>query len=315
MPATMGPVSDTDARPLPDVPPGDDHPEEGWRERALHGLLAVLDLRPCPDEGQDVFLGDSQPQATGRVFGGQVLAQSLLAAVRTVDPDRVAHSLHGYFLRAGNSAEPITFAVERLRDGRSFSARRVHALQFGRPILSMIASFQVPVAGLEHAEPMPDVPPPDALPSLADRLGHVADPRLRFWQRQRPIDLRHVQPPVHVEAPERGREQAVWMRAYGTLPDDDTLHAAVLAYASDYTLLEPVLRQHGVTWSRPGLRVASLDHAMWWHRRARADEWLLYVQASPSASGARGLSLGRMYTADGVLVATVAQEGMIRVPE
>jgi acyl-CoA thioesterase-2 len=250
------------------------------------------------------------------VFGGQVLAQSLVAAQRTVSADRPVHSMHGYFLRAGDSAEPITFAVERLRDGRSFSARRVHALQFDRPILSMIASFQLPATGLDHAEPMPDVPPPQALPSLAERLAQANDTRMRFWQRQRPLDLRHVQQPLYVDAAEPAREQAVWMRAYDVLPDDNpALHAAVLAYASDYTLLEPVLRAHGVTWSHPGLRVASLDHAMWWHRPARVDEWLLYVQASPSASGARGLSLGRIYTADGTLAASVGQEGMIRLPD
>ena len=295
-------VSDTEA------PAG----SEEWQQQAMAGLLAVLDLRP--DDGDDVFRGDSQPQPGGRVFGGQVLAQSLIAAQRTVDADRPVHSMHAYFLRAGDSTEPITFSVERLRDGRSFSARRVHALQFGRPILSMIASFQFPATGLDHAEPMPDVPRPEELPSLAERLTGVDDARVRFWLRHRPLDLRHVEQPLHVEPAEIAREQSVWMRAYGDLPNDPALHAAVLAYASDYTLLEPVLRAHGVTWSLPGLRVASLDHAMWWHRPVRADEWLLYVQASPSASGARGLSLGRIHAVDGMLVASVAQEGMIRVP-
>jgi len=313
-------VSDTDTRPFPDPDPAaltdaTGEPTADWQQHALDGLLAVLDLRPRPDEGVDVFEGASQPQPGGRVFGGQVLAQSLVAAQRTVDVERPVHSMHGYFLRAGDSTVPITFAVERLRDGRSFSARRVHALQFGRPILSMIASFQLPASGLDHAEPMPDVPPPDSLPSLGERLAEVDDDRIRFWQRHRPLDLRHVQPPIHVDVPEvLAREQAVWMRTYAELPADPALHAAVLAYASDYTLLEPVLRAHGVTWSRPGLRVASLDHAMWWHRPVRADEWLLYVQASPSASGARGLSLGRIYAADGTLAASVGQEGMIRVP-
>ena len=308
-------VSDTDTRPFPDPDPVD-ATDVDWQRQALDGLLAVLDLRPRPDQGDDVFEGQSQPQPGGRVFGGQVLAQSLVAAQRTVDAERAVHSMHGYFLRAGDSTEPITFSVERLRDGRSFSARRVHALQFGRPILSMIASFQLPAVGLDHAEPMPDVPAPETLPSLGDRLASVDDDRLRFWQRHRPLDLRHVQAPIHVDAPaETAREQAVWMRTYHTLPDDPALHAAVLAYASDYTLLEPVLRAHGVTWSRPGLRVASLDHAMWWHRPVRVDQWLLYVQASPSASGARGLSLGRIYAQDGTLVASVGQEGMVRVPD
>jgi acyl-CoA thioesterase-2 len=223
--------------------------------------------------------------------------------------------MHAYFLRAGDSSEPITFSVERLRDGRSFSARRTHALQFGRPILSMIASFQVPAAGLEHQLPMRDVPGPEELPSLAERYGHLETAAAKYWVRQRPMDLRHVDEPIFLSAaPERAPHQAVWMRAVGPLPDDPALHAAVLAYASDYTLLEPVLRAHGRGWSDPGLKAASLDHAMWWHRPARADEWLLYVQDSPSAQGARGLGIGRIYTRDGVLVASVAQEGMLRVP-
>jgi acyl-CoA thioesterase-2 len=309
----MSGVSDTDTHPLPDLPDPDDWPV-GWQKQAMAGLLAVLDLEPCPAAGDDVFLGQSQPQPGGRVFGGQVLAQSLRAAQRTVDADRPVHSMHGYFLRAGDASEPITFAVERLRDGRSFSARRVHALQFGRPILSMIASFQLPAEGLDHAEPMPDVPPPDAFPSLTDVLSRISDPRVRLWQRMRPMDLRHVRGPIHVEAGEPARDQMVWMRAYDALPDDPAMHAAVLAYASDYTILEPVLRAHGLVWTHPGLRVASLDHAMWWHRPVRADEWLLYVQASPSATGARGLTNGRIYSADGTLAASVAQEGMIRVP-
>jgi acyl-CoA thioesterase-2 len=285
--------TDTDTHPFPDASPGDQEPDggpdggpEGWRKRVMAGLLDVLDLDPCPGQADDVFLGRSQPQRGGRVFGGQVLAQSLVAAQRTVSPDRPVHSMHGYFLRAGDTTDPITFAVERLRDGRSFSVRRVHALQFGRPILSTIASFQLPAAGLDHAEPMPDVPPPQSLPSLSERYPQIDDTRLRYWQRQRPPELRHVQRPIHVEAPDPGREQAV----------------------------EPVLRAHGLTWSHPRLRVASLDHAVWWHRPVRADQWLLYVQTSPSASGARGLSVGRIYAADGTLAASISQEGMFRIP-
>jgi acyl-CoA thioesterase II len=315
----MAAVSDTDTHPIPELPAGtatNDLWPEGWQQQAMAGLLAVLDLKERPDVGADVFVGDSQPTPHGRVFGGQVLAQSVLAAQRTTPADRPVHSMHAYFLRAGDSSEPITFAVDRLRDGRSFSARRVQALQFGRPILSMIASFQLPASGLDHAEPMPQVPPPAALPSLADRLdGQVVDDaRLRYQLRHRPMDVRHVQPSLHADPVEPAREQAIWLRTYDALPDDPALHAAVLAYASDYTLIEVVLRAHGVSWSRPGLRTASLDHAMWWHRPVRADEWVLYVQDTPSASGARGLGLGRMYAADGTLVATVAQEGMIRIP-
>ncbi|MEJ2578344.1 MAG: thioesterase family protein, partial [Kineosporiaceae bacterium] len=211
--------------------------------------------------------------------------------------------------------EPITFAVERLRDGRSFSARRTHALQFGRPILSMISSFQTPSDGPDHAEPMPEVPGPESLPSLTQRYAGIDTPAARYWARHRPVDLRHVEQPVFLEPSEnRSDRENVWMRAVGALPDDPRLHAAVLAYASDYTLLEPVLRRHGRTFSEPGLKMASLDHAMWWHRPVRADEWLLYTLSSPSASGARGLGLGHLYGRDGRLACTVAQEGMVRLP-
>jgi acyl-CoA thioesterase-2 len=306
---------DTDTEPVPEdarhESPGRPSPSE---REALVGLLAVLDLKPETGD-EDVYVGPSQPQPFGRVYGGQVLSQALVAAQRTVDPDRPVHSLHGYFLRAGDSNEPITFAVERLRDGQSFSARRTHALQFGRPILSMIASFQRPAEGLDHQVPMPDVPDPEGLPTLLDRYGHLDDPVALYWLRQRPIDLRHVEPPVFITpAPRRTPRQAVWMRAVGALPDDPALHAAVLTYASDYLLLEPILRAHGRTFSQLGLKMASLDHAMWWHRPARADQWLLHVQESPSASGARGLGVGRIYARDGRLVCSVAQEGMLRVP-
>jgi acyl-CoA thioesterase-2 len=321
----MTPVSDhptdTDTAPIPmgarNAEPAQPSPSE---QEALDGLLAVLDLKALEggDDGEDaddLFVGQSQRQPFGRVYGGQVLSQALVAAQRTVDPDRPVHSLHGYFLRAGDSNEPITFAVERLRDGRSFSARRTHALQFGRPILSLIASFQHPAEGLDHQVAMPQVPAPEDLPSLQDRYGDRADPVSRFWLRQRPFDLRHVQPPVFLTPdPDRSPTQSVWMRAVGPMPDDPALHAAALAYASDYLLLEPVLRAHGHTFSELGLRMASLDHAMWWHRPARADEWLLFVQDSPSASGARGLGLGRIFSRDGRLVCSVAQEGMLRVP-
>lgn len=308
----MEAVADTDTTPVPDPATlGPDGPDL----EALTGLLAVLDLRPDPDGEPDTFVGQSQPQPWGRVYGGQVLGQALVAAQRTVDADRPVHSLHGYFLRAGDSNEPITFAVERLRDGRSFSARRTHALQSGRPILSMIASFQSPSEGLDHQVDMPEVPDPGSLPTLVERYAGYDSPAARYWARHRPVDLRHVEPPVFLDPAEDHRDrQSVWMRAVGALPDDPQLHAAVLVYASDYTLLEPVLRRHGRTYSEPGMRMASLDHAMWWHRPVRADEWLLYTQESPSASGARGLGLGRIYGRNGRLACTVAQEGMIRLP-
>ena len=292
--------------------PWDDHDRT-----QLQGLLDVLDLRAegTDHQGQDVYVGASQPQPHGRVFGGQVLGQALVAAGRTAPDARHVHSMHGYFLRAGDSSEPISFAVERLRDGRSFSARRVHAIQFGQPILSMIASFQQDAPGFDHQDPMPDVPDPETLPTTSEVLTAIDHPLARKWSTGRAIDVRHVEPAIYWQAgPDQVAQQAVWMRTLGPLPDDPLLHRAVLAYASDYTLLEPVLRRHGAAWAMPGLKVASLDHAMWWHRPARADEWLLYAQASPSASGARGLSLGRIFTRDGVLVATVAQEGMLRPP-
>jgi acyl-CoA thioesterase-2 len=293
-----------------------DAPGDG--AQLLEGLLAVLDLEPqgLDAHGQDVFVGASQRQPHGRVFGGQVLGQTLVAAGRTVEPGRDVHSMHGYFLRPGDSSEPITFAVERLRDGRSFSARRVHAIQFGKPILSMIASFQDEAPGLDHQDQMPDVPGPDELPTTVELLGHIDHPVAQYWARERPMDLRHVQSPLYWEAdPARVARNAVWMRTPAAMPDDALLHRAVLGYASDYTLLESVLRRHGVTWATSGLKAASLDHAMWWHRPVRVDEWLLYVQASPSASGARGLGIGRIFSQDGRLVASVAQEGMLRVPQ
>jgi acyl-CoA thioesterase II len=282
----------------------------------LRDLLDVLDLQAggTGATGEDVFTGRTQVHPGGRVFGGQVLGQSLVAASRTVPAERPAHSMHGYFLRPGDLEADITFSVERLRDGRSFSARRVQAYQHGRPILSMIASFQALQEGLDHADAAPpDVPAPEDLPTTAQIIGHVPHPAAQHWARQRPMDLRHVQEPVYLPGErERTDAQAVWMRTTGPLPDDDALHRAVLVYASDFTMLEPVLRRHGLAWGTPGLKAASLDHAMWWHRPARADEWLLFVESSPSASGARGLVLGRLFARDGSLVATVAQEGMVR---
>ncbi|MGM0929041.1 MAG: acyl-CoA thioesterase [Actinomycetota bacterium] len=281
-------------------------------------LLELLDLSDADGANTDeeIFVGVSDKQPRGRVFGGQVLAQSVIAAQRTVEPDRPIHSMHGYFLRAGDADLPITFGVERLRDGRSFSARRTHAYQNGVPILSMIASFQTPADGLEHHEPFPDgIPDPETLPSTADLLGKVDHPVAQHMAYHRPFDIRHVQDALYIQAKgERQAVNAVWMKTKGPLPDDQGLHRAALAFGSDYTLLEPILRQHGVSWVTPDMSVASLDHAMWWHRPVRVDDWLLYVQSSPSASGARGLAVGKIFNRDGELVATVAQEGMIRIP-
>ncbi len=305
----------------------------------LAELLDVLDVRPLGEahftvhgaEGDaeselgesdaSVFVGQSQKQPHGRVFGGQVLAQSVMAAGRTVagvgdGGPRPIHSLHGYFVRPGDDSHPIRFAVERIRDGNSFSTRRVHAIQYGKPILSMIASFQEQADGLDHQDSMPAAPDPESLPSAQDLLAGSDDPVARGFAQARPIDLRHVEGNIYfTPGRQRAARQSVWLKTVGRLPDDPLIHAAVLAYASDYSLLEPVIRRHGVAWSDPRLRPASLDHAMWFHRPARADEWVLYTEESPSAQGGRGLAIGRMFAADGRLVATVAQEGMLRLKE
>jgi acyl-CoA thioesterase-2 len=283
----------------------------------LSGLLAALDLTDTGARtAEDIFTGPSLFMPTGRVFGGQVLAQSLVAATRTLPDDRIVHSVHGYFLRPGDVTLPITFSVDRIHDGRSFSTRRTQAYQEGMPILSMIASFQTEDEGLDHQVTMPEgMPDPETLPSAAEVLAGLEHPVARFWATQRAFDIRHVDPPIYAAAdPDRRPVQAVWMRTVGPMPDDPGLHRAALAYASDYAILEPILRGHGVAWTTPGLKMASLDHAMWWHRFARVDEWLLYVQESPTAGGGRGLSLGRIFRRDGALVASVAQEGMVRVP-
>ncbi|BDI23229.1 acyl-CoA thioesterase II [Herbiconiux sp. L3-i23] len=282
----------------------------------ISSMLSSLDL---VDTGartnEDIFTGPSEWTPQRRVFGGQVLAQSITAAIRTVDADRVVHSMHGYFLRPGDIEQPITFAVDRIHDGRSFSTRRTQAYQDGQPILSMIASFQIEDDGLDHQIDMPDVPAPEDLPTAAEVLGGLDHPVARFWATRRPFDMRHAPSPVYLKVDgDHVAHQAVWFKALDALPDDPNLHRAALAYASDYTILESILRRHGVAWVTAGLKMASLDHAMWWHRFARVDDWLLYVQESPSASGGRGLSLGRIYRRDGVLVASVAQEGMVRLP-
>jgi len=279
-------------------------------------MLAVLAL----DSGaarttEDIFTGKSQSMPTGRVFGGQVLAQAVIAAERTMPADRTVHSMHGYFLRPGDATKGLTFAVDRIHDGRSFSTRRTQAYQEGQPIFSMIASFEIDSAGLEHQAEMPaDLPMPEDLPNVEDHLSGLHPMSKRFFV-DRPVELRHVPSPIYNSVDsEPAPRQSVWMRTRRELPDDARLHRAALAYMSDLSIQESVLRAHGVSWSRPGLKVASLDHAMWWHRPGRVDEWLLYDQESPSARGGRGLATGRIFTRDGVLIATVAQEIMVRVP-
>jgi acyl-CoA thioesterase-2 len=262
-------------------------------DETLRAVIGLLDLEPLE---VNLFRGQSRDAGTRTVFGGQVIGQALVAAERTVD-GRTPHSLHAYFLLPGDVSAPIVYQVDRLRDGRSFSARRVQAIQHGRPILSMIASFQAPEPGLEHAAPMPDVPPPEA----------TAAP-----QRSGAIEFRPVEP----EGPPRpsGREprQAYWFRAVDRVPDDPQLHRCLLAYASDWALSGTALRPHGKRWNDEGMIVASLDHALWFHRAARIDEWLLYVMDSPSAQGARGLARGVVHDRAGRLVASVAQEALMR---
>lgn len=277
-------------------------------------LIDVLDIKAI---SATEFVGRTQWMPHGRVFGGQVLAQALVAAMRTMVDQRAPHSLHSYFLRPGDIAKEIQFSVEILRDGRSFSARRVHALQDGKPIFSMIASFQDEDAGLNHQSEMPKgVTPPEKLPTAAELLGALDHPVTNYWSKARPFDLRHASEPVYLQpAKEQLAEQLIWFKALSKLPDEPQLQAAALAYASDYSILESILRRHGISWAHPGLASASLDHAMWFHRPARVDEWLLYVQDSPSAQNGRGLSQGKIFDREGSLIASVAQEGMIRIPE
>lgn len=283
-------------------------------------LREMLDVLTLGDTGartsEDIFTATSQWMPHGRVFGGQVVAQTVVAASRTVPEGRTIHSLHGYFLRPGDLDAPITLAVDRIHDGRSFSARRTQAYQDGVPIFSMIGSFQDETPGLDHFTPMPEgLPDPETLPTPNDLIGHLPARVTALWTAAA-LDIRHVDTPMYLSAEgPHVAHQAVWMKAQGRLPDDPALHRAVFAYASDHTLLESVLRRHGIAWATPGMKIASLDHAMWWHRPGRADEWFCYVQESPNAIGGRGLATGRIYSRDGILIASTAQEGMIRVPE
>ena len=279
-------------------------------------MLAVLDLSQSGARTtEDIFTGVSQSMPLGRVYGGQVLAQSIVAAERTIPDGRSVHSMHGYFLRPGDASKGITFSVDRIHDGRSFSTRRTQAFQEGVPIFSMIASFQDEDPGIEHQAEMPaGLPAPEDLPDLEDHLAGLHPMSKRLFT-DRPLDVRHIPSPIYLSVQgEHVPRQAVWMRTRRAIPDDPATHRAALAYLSDLTIQESILRAHGVAWATPGLKVASLDHAMWWHRPGRVDEWMLYVQESPSARGGRGLATGRIYSRDGMLVASVAQEIMVRVP-
>ena len=276
-------------------------------------MLSILDLEPLED---NLFRGRSPQQSWQRVFGGQTLGQALVAAVRTVPAERIAHSLHAYFLQPGDLTRPIIYAVERVRDGGSFTTRRVTATQHGRPMFVMSVSFHKWEAGLDHQQPMPDVPAPEDLPSEQDlraRLLAEGPQAVRsYWQSDRPIEMRPVDVSRYFAREKGPPVQQVWMRANGTLPDDAPLHQCVLAYASDFTLLDTALIPHGKVSHDQDVQLASLDHAIWFHRPFRADDWLLYAQDSPSAHGARGFCRGSIFTRDGVLVASVAQEGLTR---
>jgi len=279
---------------------------------AVSAGIAALTLRQLDDTR---FEGDSLPMPGGRVFGGQVLAQALIAAGHTVDEDRALHSMHGYFLRPGDASESITFEVEVLRDGRSFTTRRTHAFQKGVPILSMISSFQQEQTGPEHQPPMPDAPAPEQVRSGVEVLSQFPSPAASFWLTQGPFDVRHVEGSIFAVADAEHRSrQMTWLRVRETLDVSDVVHRALLTFGADQVMLEPALRRHGAAWSTPSMAFASLDHAMWWHRPARADEWLLFVQDSPTAQGGRGLSHASIFAQDGRLVASTSQEGMLRIP-
>ncbi|MHB1487118.1 MAG: acyl-CoA thioesterase [Acidimicrobiales bacterium] len=278
---------------------------------ALDDLVALLDLEVIE---VNIFRGVNPHEKRQRVFGGQVAGQALVAAGRTVDKGTI-HSLHAYFMRPGDPLVPILYEVDRIRDGRSFTTRRVVAIQHGRAIFNLSASFHVHEEGVEHQTPMPEVVPPESLPTFTERMAPYAEKLGDWYYRPRPIDQRYVDAPVRAQNDEiRQPRQQVWIRADGRLGDDPLLHACVVAYASDMSLLDSVILPHRISWEDPNFMGASLDHAMWFHRPFRADEWLLYDQVSPSASGARGLAFGSIFTADGRLAVSVVQEGLIRVP-
>jgi acyl-CoA thioesterase-2 len=279
----------------------------------LDALLRLLDLERLE---LNLFRGQNRDIGSRRVFGGQVLAQALVAAGRTVE-GRAVHSLHGYFMLPGDVNTPIVYQVDRIRDGRSFTTRRVLAIQEGREIFSMLCSFQVEEPGIEHGAAMPEVPPPESLPRELDLVRAMADripaPLRDVYTQDRPIDFRPVAP-VDPFTPEvRPPLKHVWFRAEGTMPDEPILHQAVLAYASDYGLLGTALLPHGLSFMMRGVQAASLDHAVWLHRAFRVDDWLLYAMDAPAAAGARGFTRGSLYTRDGILVASTVQEGLLRM--
>lgn len=281
--------------------------------KPMQDLIERLDLEKLEE---NLFRGSSPQNGWQRVFGGLVIAQALMAAQRCVEPDRIVHSLHAYFMRPGDPSIPIVYQVERIRDGSSFTTRRVVAVQHGKAIFSMSASFQVEEPGFDHQISIPNVPAPETLMGEAEFraafLAQAPDTVKKYWGRERPIEIRPTSL-THYLSREKLEPQAhIWVKASGLVPDDRHYQAAILAYLSDMTLLDTSLYAHGTSIFDPELQVASLDHAMWFHRPCRLDDWLLYTQDSPSAAGARGMTRGSIFTRDGRLVASVAQEGLIR---
>lgn len=279
----------------------------------LDDLIGLLRLERIED---NIFRGDSRDIGSPQVFGGQVIGQALSAAQNTVE-GRVAHSLHAYFLRRGDVKSPIIYEVDRARDGGSFSNRRVVAIQHGRPILNLAASFQSPEEGLEHQSDMPEVPGPEGLKDLTevakDMLAYIPSKMRRFLTDKRPFEFRHVEP-VDFEVPKKAPpKKHIWIRAVDVLPDNPVLHQNLLTYVSDYELLGTATLPHGLSFTRGSVIMASLDHALWFHGEVKMDEWLLYAMDSPNSSAARGLARGQFFTRDGRLVASTTQEGLMRV--
>jgi len=282
---------------------------------AMQELLSILDLEKLE---HNLYRGRSPKLDWQRVFGGQTIAQALVAAQRTVNPDRHVHSLHGYFMRPGDTKVPIIYEVDRIRDGGSFTTRRVVAIQHGHAIFSLEASFQGEEHGLEHQVPMPlDVPAPDTLMTQQELIGKFGDavPEgiKRYWERDRPIDMKPVMLKHYTSREKLAPEQNIWIRTAGPVPADRATQAAVLAYLSDMTLLDTSTFAHGRAVFDPDIQAASLDHAMWFHRPHPLDDWILYTQDSPSSQGSRGFTRGALYGRDGTLIASVAQEGLIRL--
>ncbi len=285
-------------------------------KKALQDVLDLLDLEPIEI---NMFRGISPAEGWQRVYGGQVIGQALVAASRTVeDENRIAHSLHGYFLRPGDTSIPIVYSVDRIRDGKSFNTRRVVAIQKGRPIFSMSVSFQVMEEGLHHQIPMPEAAAPKDCPSQEDlRKNYINDIpkeyRDNFLNREDPIEMRFQDGMNDFKPDPMPPHQRVWIRAVDKMPDDVRLHQCVLAYASDMTLMDNAIRPHGIGWTEENFQTASLDHAMWFHQPFRADEWLLYYQDSPYSGGARGFNRGSFFTQEGQLIASASQEGLMRL--